>query len=260
MLPPTPDIKKACGLLEEFIHQILNARKSSSGSGEYEANVEAENLMYLIIRNIEAVITLAREDLVLLPSAMILTRSVFEMAMKTLWMLAPQDVFNREVRWLAQLQTEEEYYDRVSRQLHKLGLDNSKAVRMRDEVSAFRIAVTNVLPPPYTPISKVPNLAELMKDINEGSKYSFYTFLCQYSHGSHVATSIYRRGLGTKKEFGEYIAAKDWGLVFSMCWYSLAKTSERIFEIAGIDVNQFLKDEFVAEIQETIKRIETAET
>src|SRR5690349_14733468 len=107
VLPTTPEIERACELLEQFTHRVLDARKTFPSLGEYEASIEGLNLMYLMIRNVEAVVTLAREDLVLLPSAMNLTRSVFEMAMKTIWMLAPEHPFEREIRWLAQLQTEE---------------------------------------------------------------------------------------------------------------------------------------------------------
>jgi hypothetical protein len=257
IIPSTPDIEKAGNLLEEFIHQMLDARKSFPGLGEYEASIEALNLMYLIIRDIEAVIILSK-DLVFLPSAMILTRSVFEMSMKTLWMLDPQDPFDREVRWLAQLQTEEEYYDTISQQSEKLGVENSTATRMRGVISGFRMGVTKALPKPYAPISKVPSLAKMMKEIHEEHRYSFYSFLCQYSHGTHVATNVYRMGLGTEKKFGEYVSPESWGLIFSICWYCLAKTSEKIFEVVGGDASLFLKDELIQEIQSVIQKIEPA--
>lgn len=258
VLCPTPDIEKACDLLEKLIHRLLEARDTFPPLGEYEASLEGLNLLYLMIRNVEAVITLARKDLVFLPSAMNLTRSLFEMAMKTLWMLAPQDAFYREVRWLAQLQTEENYYNRISQRLGKLGVDNSNTLRIKDEISGFRLDVTKALPKPYKPISQIPDLASMMKVINEEHKYSTYIFLSQYSHGTHVATGTYRQGLGNEKKIGEYISPKNWGLIFCLCWYCLAKTSERVFEIIGGDVNLFLTNEFIQEIQGVIQKNETS--
>jgi hypothetical protein len=124
VLPPTPDIEKVCDQLNILIHRILSARNTFPILGEYEAGLESLNLLNLMIRNVEAVTELATKDLVLLPSTINLTRSLFEMAMKTLWMLAPQDAFDRKVRWLAQLQTEEDYYDRFAQRLGKFGADN----------------------------------------------------------------------------------------------------------------------------------------
>jgi hypothetical protein len=257
VLQPTPEIEKACDLLELFIKRVLDARDTFPPLGEYESCDESLLLLYLIIRNIEAISALAKKDLILLPSAMNITRSVFEMAIKILWILAPQDVFEREVRWLAQLQTEEQYYDRISQRLGKLGIDNTDIIKIRDEISGFRLGVTKALPQEYKPLSKIPDFAAMLSAINEEQKYMTYIFLSQYSHGTHKATGLYRKGLGTKKEFGEFIKPKDWGVVISVCWYCLAKTSERIFIVIGGDAKRFLIDDFVQEIQGVIQKIET---
>ncbi len=197
------------------------------------------------------------KDLGLIASAMNLTRSVFELSMKSLWMLAPEDAFDREVRWLAQLQTEEEYYERLCKRLNRLGVDNASINKIKEEIASFRIGVTNVLPESYKPLSKIPDLASMMAAIHEEEKYMSYIFLSQYSHGTHVATGLYRKGLGNDMQFGEYIFPKDWGLIFKLCWFCLAKTSERIFKVLGGDVNAFLTNDFIQKIQETIQRIET---
>lgn len=258
VLKPTSDINKICDLLENWIHAFLIARNTIPSLGEYEAPIESLNLMYLMIRNVESIIIMARHDLVILPSAMHLTRSVFEMAIKTLWMLAPSDEFEREVRWLAQLHTEEKYFDRFAQRMSKIGIDNTDVIKTRDVISKFRLDVTGVLPKPYKTLSEIPNLADMMKDIHEEQKYFTYMLLSQYSHGTHVATGIYRRGLGTEKVFGEYITPKDWGIVFSVCWYCLARTGERIFEILGGDTKTFINNNFFQEIQNTIQNIETS--
>jgi len=258
VLPPTPEIEQVCDLLEQIIDQMLEARETFPLLGEYEANDESLLLLYLIIRDIESVTHLARKDLVLLPSAMKLTRSVFEMSMKTLWMLEPQDPFDREVRWLAQLQTEEVFYDRISKRLDAIGIDSAKTVRIKNEISTFRLNVTGALPKSYKPIAQIPDLASMMKAINEEGKYLTYIFLSQYSHGTHVATGLYRKNLGNEKKFDEYITPKDWAPLLRLCWYCLAKTSERIFEVIGGDANRFLNNDFIQEIQGAIQKIESS--
>lgn len=256
VLQPTKDIINVCNLLDNFIHRITQAFDTIPNMGEYEAIIEGLNLLVLIIRNVEAVIILARTDLVLYPGAMNLTRSVFEMAMKTLWMLDPKDAFDREVRWLAQLQTEEEFFDRISKRLGNQGLDITDLLRSRDIISGFKNAVTKKLPEPYKPISKIPNLVSMMESINLENKYSSYILLSQFSHGTHIATGTYRKGLGNGKKYGEFITPMNWGGVFSICWFSLANTSEKVIELMGGDVNLFLFNDFIKEIQDVIHRIE----
>jgi hypothetical protein len=255
ILPPNLEIKKVCDLLENWIHNFLKARDSIPSTGQYEAPLESLNLMYLMIRNVESIILMARYDLVVLPSSLHLTRSVFEMAMKVMWMLAPNDAFEREVRWLAQLQTEEKYFERFAQRLKKIGEDDTEVLAIRDKISGFRLDVIGVLPQPYKPLVEIPNLAEMMKDIHEEKKYFTYMLLSQYSHGTHIATGTYRRGLGDEKVLGEYITPKDWKIVFSVCWYCLAKTGGRIFEILDGDVKTFLTNEFSREIEEAIQNI-----
>jgi hypothetical protein len=258
VMPPTPDIEKACDLLENWIHSFLEARDSIPSFGEFEAPIESLNLMYLMIRNVESIILMARHDLVVLPSAMHLARSVFEMAMKARWILSPNDVFQREVRWLAQLQTEERYFDRFAQRLSKIGVDNTDAIKIRDNISGFRLDVTDVLPQPYKPLSEIPNLADMMKDIQEEQKYITYLLLSQYSHGTHVATGTYTAGLGNDKVLGEYITPKTWEIVFSVCWYCLAKTGERIFVVFEGDTKTFMNSDIIQEVENTIQKIKAS--
>jgi hypothetical protein len=82
--------------------------------GKFESDVEALLLFNLVIRDIEAILTLARTDLVLLPSANVLARAVFEIALKAAWIVQPDDPFDREVRWLAHLAEEERLHKALS--------------------------------------------------------------------------------------------------------------------------------------------------
>src|SRR5947208_171125 len=109
-MPPTRPVSQAASLLQEGVGRFLRNRSTLPTLGEYESDVEALNLFYLVIRHIESVCTLAKRDLVTLPSAQVVSRAALETTIKILWLLKPDDVFEREARWLAHLISEEEYH------------------------------------------------------------------------------------------------------------------------------------------------------
>jgi hypothetical protein len=102
ILPPTKAIIEAGERLNEAIERLLRTVPGPP-IGRYEADVEAGNLLKLVIRHVEGVIALSLNDLVLLPSAMVIARACYEAAIKAMWMATPDDPFDREVRWLAHL-------------------------------------------------------------------------------------------------------------------------------------------------------------
>ena len=65
IVPMTAAVQEACKELEAAVGLFLDARRTLPALGRYESEVEALNLFYLAIRNIEGVIALARADLVL---------------------------------------------------------------------------------------------------------------------------------------------------------------------------------------------------
>src|ERR1035437_2191846 len=107
VIPPTPEILYIADSVERAIGQFLGVSKTIPPLGKFESDVEALLLFNLVIRDTEAILTLARTDLVLLPSANVLARAVFEIALKAAWIVQPDDPFDREVRWLAHLAEEE---------------------------------------------------------------------------------------------------------------------------------------------------------
>ena len=106
--PPTPNLLRACDALDDLIAAVIVAKGQRTGAwGTFEAPVEAEVLLRLVIRHAEAVGALARSDLVLAPAAEALNRAAFESSLRILWMLHPDGDFVREARWLAHLEEEE---------------------------------------------------------------------------------------------------------------------------------------------------------
>jgi hypothetical protein len=93
------------------------------------------------------------------------------------------------------------------------------------------------LPARISPLPKIPTLEAMVAEIGEAKRYTTYTILSQYSHGSHYGGSIYRRGLGTEKEFGERVPLSDWALLLQVSWWSFFHAGRTIEHVcAGRDL------------------------
>jgi hypothetical protein len=124
ILPTTPEVGLVCDELEKAIGSFLNARSTLPPLGRYESQVEALNLFYLALRDIEGVVTLARADLVSIPPAIASARAGFEASVKAIWMVDADDPYECEGRWLAHLK--------------------AVAARKDDAPAAGQAAITNI--------------------------------------------------------------------------------------------------------------------
>jgi hypothetical protein len=252
--PPTQAIECAAALLDEAIGRLIKATSTCGPSGRYESDVESMNLLKLIIRHVESVVALANRDLVLLPSAMVVSRSAYEAAIKLLWIATPDDPFQREVRWLAHLQTEEDFYTRMAAQAAKFG-GGAAEQQTAEAIRQFRVNVSTMLPEGYVPLKQLPSMYQMLEHLGEERKYPLYIIGCQYAHGTHHATGTYRQNLGTAKVLGEQISARNWYPCFSISWYSLHASGERYLRRVGGDPTAFLSEQFGTRVQEAIDEI-----
>jgi len=106
---PTENIISTCDLIDEGIGKFLDSLKNDH-FGRYEFEVECLLNITHSIRILESIVELARKDLVYIQSALILSRSLFETLIKTSWILNPSDIFELESRYVAQLNTECEFW------------------------------------------------------------------------------------------------------------------------------------------------------
>jgi hypothetical protein len=139
ILPITEPLTKTCELLDDLAARFLATRRETLPPlGKYEAEVEAQNLFNLAIRDLEGVLALARADLVLLPPALAAARACFEAAVKAAWLIDADDPFDREARWLVHLASEERYYARIADKFAKLGHGRETLVsELRDREAAI---------------------------------------------------------------------------------------------------------------------------
>lgn len=252
LMPPTPGVQRVANLLETGIERFLDARTTVASMGRYEADDEAHLLIVLLIRHVEGVINLARHDLVLLPPAMAAARAAFETAVRALWMLAPEDPFEREVRWLAGLAEYERYYDNLAKEYDKLGVQSADAREFHQMIEDFRLNVQHMLPTEYGLLPGLPNHRQMLAAIGNVDGYAQYIVASNHTHPTQVATSLYRRHFGMSKEFGEFIQANHWHAVFLLCAFALHTTGARFLERCGGNAAAFITDQEIAEMRQAL--------
>jgi len=75
------------------------------------------------------------------------------------------------------------------------------------------------------------------------------------------APLTYRRHLGTKKQFGNFLGEKEWALCFNACWFSLHSAGCRFFGIApGGSPPDFLPTDLALKVESAIGRIANLES
>jgi len=222
-------ILEVAGLIDRRISQFLLAWRTVPPLGKWESEIEAMNLLILVVRNIEAITELAKTDLVLVPAANVLARAVFEIAVKAAWMITPIDPFEREVRWLAHLAEEERMQENIANKVTRFGGDPTHFQNHRASLQSFRTGVVRSLPSGYA-VPGNPNVEQMLESIGQNKVYSVYSMLAAYVHGSHSATWLYRRNLGTLKEYGEFIDASSWYISLWTSWKSLQVLGAYILE------------------------------
>jgi hypothetical protein len=172
VMPPTPEILHIADLIDRAIGQFLGANKTVPPLGKFESDVEALLLSNLVIRDIEAILALARTDLVLLPSANVLARAAFEIALKAAWMVQPDDPFDREVRWLAHLAEEERLLKAVSDSAAKSGGKPAVFKQRHAQIRNFRTGVARALPAAYSELPGNPGVEGMLANLGQKQLYS----------------------------------------------------------------------------------------
>lgn len=237
--PPTAEILRAADLVDDAIRRWLAERTKYPPNTYWEAQSQANLMMMLTIRHVEGVLELARHDLVLLPPAISAARNAFEIAVRVLWMLTPDDPYLREIRWLAHLTEIEDLYKRLARTYSQ---DRELAERMYRVVATyngFRTGVESRLPPGYSVLKRMPSLASMMEAIGEGSLYPLYTLASQYVHGTHYALELYARHLGNAREYGETVRDSEWRLPLTLSWFSIRRAGGRLLSVVQADGSIF---------------------
>jgi len=251
--PPSANIVRACDALEDLIGAVIAAKGQRARTfGQFEAPVEAEVLLRLVIRHVEAIIALARSDLVLVPSAEVLNRAALETSLRIVWMLHPDDDFAREARWLAHLQEEERLWERMFRVSRETGDAVGDYASWAQRIFSFRAAVGAKLKEHCTVIAHIPSSRDILKEQGDERRYLSYALLSQTVHGGHFAGSAFRRGLGTSKVIHERSFGREWPLQFRIAWWSLNRAAVRYVKVVCLPGVQLGRPEQHHELEDAL--------
>jgi hypothetical protein len=251
----TAEVTAACDAIDSVIGRFLSAREEIRGYEKYESSVEALNLFYLCVRHIEGVITAAREDLVLIPAAHACARAALETATKGAWMVDHNDPFVRESRWLAHMAEEERVYERSAKRYAEMGYDASNLLERAASIKEFRVAVESKMPAYVELLKHNPTVDDMLGQLGGKVLYPLYIFLSQAVHGGHLATGIYRKGLGNLKEPGEYISPSHWFVPLRVSWLALSQLGALTLRRLGRDSRLLLEAQLSEQISRRITRV-----
>jgi hypothetical protein len=251
-MEPTPEILSVVKLVDKGILTFLH-KADELVVGEYESVLESRFILNLCLRHLESINELAKQDLVYLPSAMVLSRSVFESAINALWLMYPNDLFECESRYLNRLEDYEIWISGQIQYFNLLNWNSDKYVEEKRLIFEFRMKVEKLLKDKGYKTSSKKNIRDILKSVNEERKYLFYKLLSGYTHGGYYSTNLYRKNLGTCMTLGEFISLDNWKLVYVVAWPAFEVASE--FFIDRASNGQFkivYSEEFKNEIRSII--------
>lgn len=258
--PPTKEVLALCDDSDLLIERYLACVGTIRGATHrFEAETEAYTIMKLLIRHLESVCQLARHDLVLLPSAVVLSRAAFEASVRGRWMLRPVDPFEREVRWVLHLRSATEQCSKLERSTYT-PQDTVAAYGCRRETYArFDVAISKLLAERgYSLPKQAPNIWEMLKDIGEPHLYRFYILLSAYTHTNFEAGNLYRKNLGSGKELGEFITPQDWRLPLEVAWRSFFPLARDFLYWVEADMATFSADTLLAGFESRLTQLSPA--
>lgn len=254
-MQPTKAVIQTTDLIDEAIGKYLQAQSKLRDVQRYESNVESTILFSQTIRHVEAICALARLDLVLLPSALVLARACFEVTGRVLWMLYPEKVFDRESRYLAHLGGEEDFYRRVSVLVTEFGGNGDLFKDISQRIHGFRTEVEELLPSNVKRLASVPKFRPMLKEVGEERRYGNYMRLSQFTHGCHAAGELYRKDLGNGKKYGEFIYPESWSEPLKCAWWCFATGGNRVLERLGGQQEEFFSTDFLTKITESLNKV-----
>jgi hypothetical protein len=255
--PPTREILAICACGDLLIERYLACLKTIPIQlGRFEAETEVYTILKLLLRHLESVCQLARHDLVLLPSAAVIARAAFEAEVRARWMLKPIDPFEREIRWVLHLRSATKHFGKLESNKYAQKQAAEVLGKQKSSYDNFDIAISRLLTERgYKIPTKSPNVWEMLEDLNSAELYQFYIQLSAFTHTNFVAGNLYRKNLGSGKQTGEFIAAKDWWLPLAVTWKSFFNVSREFLYWIEADLNFFNAEKQVEEFDREMTRL-----
>jgi hypothetical protein len=232
--PPCGELLNVAEVIDKAIAQYIAALRSVPQIGKWEAPQESYALGWLLIRNVEAVIELARVDEVSVTAAWSNARVAFEHSARIVWMLHPEDRYQAECRWLAFLEEGENNERKIARETPDYADDYIKRAETKRSV---REGVISALPAGYRSV-KLPSFRAMLIALGNPEMYRFYQEGSQYVHGTLFALASYRRNLGTRRDLGDFTSTADWISPMRLCWLSFRNAAMFILKRLEVPESQ----------------------
>jgi hypothetical protein len=254
--PPTPEILAACEGVERIIRAYLKGTKSWRASRRFEAPVEVYTHLKLLIRLSEAILVLARNDLVLVPAAMTIARSLLETGYRAAWLLAPVDPYEREARWVLYLETAATHHKKLATE--KMLTDERRAYHSKTAAyfRQFSMEIRRLLKNEGYEVKKLfPNFRQLVNEQDLPDAYHLFIELSAATHSNFSAMDIYHKNLGTIKQFGEFVGPKDWFLPIGVSGLILFWIANKLLHENEVDVNNHFPKSLQDDFQKLLQNI-----
>jgi hypothetical protein len=217
-LRPTKEIQTSCDAIQDLFARFHEEVGGTPTSRRFEFNTDAAISIRHIICLAESIICLAKSDLAYVVSANQIARALMETCCKTLWILKPNDPFEREWRWTLYLDTASDHFERLAdlkylSEEHRLGFKSQ-----RSAYSTFARQIRELLKQENAGADekRYPSINQMVKQIDNPELYYFYSLLSAYTHTNFVVIEHYCKGLGTAKEQGVFFNPSDWVLPLSV--------------------------------------------
>ena len=222
---PTRELRRLVTRIDYGLGQYAAARGTWALNSKWEALRYGWSLSNLALRHAESTVTLARTDMALAPSAWVTARAATEAAARCIWLLQPEDEWQREARWLALLHEGARLGNRKETKGMPALVAESELIKEFAEAVAAKLP-EGVTVPGMDPIKSI--LAE------EGDGLAlFYVMASQYTHATELATRSWRVNLGTDAAYGEFSGARDWQHPVWMAYLSFRVTALRLIDLKG---------------------------
>lgn len=254
LIKPTEEIKNVCDKIDFGIGIFLNKVKPSE-IGKWESEIESLILIFHCIRNLEGVINLAASDLSFLLPARIITRSIFEAALKSIWLTKDLNKYVGETKWLSRIRGEEKHMNDFTEKLEYLGIDTTNRIERINKIIAFRQEVEAKLNQKGYEVNNEPRLYKMTKKVGLEKLYIYYTMLNESTHSSYNSGDLFRQNLGTKKIITENIEPSMWAELLSIAWQLFELASENFGEKC-LNQKEIYSIEFKNNLRLSISKIE----
>jgi hypothetical protein len=230
VIAPSPELVRLAARLEWGMSQYATARGAAASGSRWEAIRHAWTLSNLTLRHAEATALMARTDVAHLPTAWVTARAATESAAKCLWLITPDDEWEREARWVACL----EEGARLANRPQLAGFDS--LLKNSEALKKFAADVRALLPGGVL-VPGIPSADAMLQRIAP-ELASFYVIASQYTHGAELATQTFRSHLGNAAEFGEHTEEDQWVAPLGNSWNAFRSTAREIAAITETELGE----------------------